>query len=309
MKKKSHINRSWMAQIVRGAMLLVCCFTLIMPTKVSMFCGRCLGRLIYRFSKKHRRIAHANVRFAFEGEKSKEEMDAIARESFLYLGMQAFDIARATTFVLTGPECKESKILYEGLENYELAVASGKGVLILSAHFGAMDYANAFYAKKSGRPVNFLLRKLDNKYLQDMFTAAGKKAGVKFFYKGSGLRPVVKNVMKGEDLVVYSDQSTRKNIGVESVFFGKKTSSLPLLPSLAKKTGSPILPMFIYREPDHVHHKIVFFPPIFATEDDTVETLTQKQSDAMETAIRRMPAQWLWVHRKWKKDYPELYKK
>lgn len=307
--RKIDINRSWMAQLVRGAMFIVCGLSLVIPSKVWMFFGRCLGRLIYRVSKKHRNIAHTNVRFAYEGEKSEEEMDRIARQSFLYLGMQALDIARATTFVLTGPECKESKISYEGLEHYNTAVASGKGVLILSAHFGAMDYANAFYAKKSGRPVNFLLRKLDNKHLQNMFTAAGKKAGIKFFYKGTGLRPVVKNVIKGEDLVVYADQGTSKKVGVDSLFFGKPTTSLPLLPSLAKKTGSPILPMFIYRQPDHVHHKIVFSPPIFATEDDTVESLTQKQNDAMENAIRRMPEQWLWVHRKWKKDYPDLYRK
>lgn len=307
--KKMDINTSWRAQVVRGAMLVVCFFSLVTPTKIWMFLGRCLGRAIYRLSKKHRHIAHTNVRFAYEGEKSEEEMKWIAHQSFLYLGMQVLDIARATTFVLTGPQCKESKISYEGLEHYDAAVASGKGVLILSAHFGAMDYANAFYAKKSGRPVNFLLRKLDNKHLQNMFTAAGKKAGIKFFYKGAGLRPVVKNVIKGEDLVVYADQSTSQHIGVASTFFGKETTALPLLPSLAKKTGSPILPMFIYRQPDHVHHKIVFFPPIFATEEDTVESLAQKQSDAMETAIRRMPEQWLWVHRKWKKDYPDLYKK
>lgn len=290
-------------------MLIVCCFSLITPSKVWMFFGRCLGRVIYHLSKKHRDIAHANVRFVYEGEKSEEDMDKIVRQSFLCLGMQAFDIARGITFVLTGPGCKESKISYEGLENYDAAVSSGKGILILSAHFGAMDYANAFYAKKSGRPVNFLLRKLDNPYLQNMFTAAGKKAGIKFFYKGTGLRPVVRNVMKGEDLVVYADQSASKHIGIDATFFGKETISLPLLPSLAKKTGSPILPMFIYRQPDHVHHKIVFFPPIFATEHDTVQSLTQKQNDMIETAIRRMPEQWLWIHRKWKKTYPHLYKK
>ncbi len=66
--------------------------------------------------------------------------------------------------------------------------------------------------------------------------------------------------------------------------------------------------MFIFRQPDNVSHKLVFFPPIIATEEDTIETLTQKQNDAIEKAVRQQPDHWLWLHRRWKEDFPEMYK-
>ena len=137
--------------------------------------------------------------------------------------------------------------------------------------------------------------------------AHNNKFGINLLYKQNGLRPAMKNVVKGQDLVIFPDQRSNLKEGVVSSIFGKKATTLSILPQLAIKLGCPILPMFIFRQDDHVSQKLVFFPPIIASPDSTVEEITQLQNDAIEKAVRMAPDHWLWLHRRWKEDFPEIY--
>ena len=91
-------------------------------------------------------------------------------------------------------------------------------------------------------------------------------------------------------------------------FFGRRTTTLPIVAAMAKKYNYPIVPMFVVRQNNSPVHHIVFLPELLYDADDTVEEICQRQNDIIETIIRKHPDHWLWMHRKWKTEYPEIYK-
>lgn len=303
-----NINKSIFARIVQVLAFLLCTLAFIMPHRLWLFFGSVLGRLAHLILKKHRQYALANIKFALGNEYSEEEQKRIVKDSFILLGVSVFDGLRCPGFAISGLERNEKNISFEGWEHFETARNTGKGILLLNGHFGLPELANLYYAKHTGRRLNFILRRFDNQHLQKVVTAHNKKFGIRHLYKQNGLRPAMKNVMKGEDLIIFPDQSSNLKEGINSTLFNKPSITLSLLPALAMKLGCPILPMFIFRQKDRTKNKIVFFPPIIAKEGDTLESLTQQQNDAIEKAIRMMPEQWLWLHRRWKEDNREMYK-
>lgn len=303
-----NINNAFFARIVQALAFLFCALAFITPHRIWLFFGATLGKIAHLFLKRHRQYALANIKFALGDEYSEQEQKRIVRDSFILLGMSVFDGLRCPGFTISGLEKNEKNISFEGWEHFETAKETGKGILLLNGHFGITELANLYYVKNTGRKLNFILRRFDNQHMQKVVTAHNKKFGINHLYKQNGLRPAMKNVMKGEDLIIFPDQSSNLKEGIRSTLFNKPSITLSLLPALALKLGCPILPMFIFRQENKISHKIVFFPPIIAKEGDTLEELTQRQNDAIEKAIRMQPEQWLWLHRRWKENKPEMYK-
>ncbi|MGL1931262.1 MAG: hypothetical protein OCC45_05825 [Desulfotalea sp.] len=282
----------------------------LFPRKVWSFWGRLLGKAFYYFLGSHRRYAETNVRFAFGDSIDEREVKKIAKESFETFGMTTLDTIKTMRFVYTGIENESKYISYEGMEHFESAKkqANGKGILLINAHFGLPEHANLFYKIKTERKLNFILRKMDFSVFQEVLDTYNKKFGITHYIKDEGLRPILKGLLKGEDLMIFPDQAANLNEGPVAKLFSKDATTISIVASLALKTGCPILPLFIFRGKDQISQTLVFFSPIIPSEDDTMETLVQKQNDAIEKAIRRAPNHWLWLHRRWKQNYPEIYK-
>jgi KDO2-lipid IV(A) lauroyltransferase len=92
-------------------------------------------------------------------------------------------------------------------------------------------------------------------------------------------------------------------------FFGKPARTTPVAALLARR-GVPVLPSLSRRLPDG-RHLVVLFPelPYEKTADAEADLHRQLtlQSQVIEAWIRQEPAQWLWLHRRWKNQFPELY--
>ena len=151
---------------------------------------------------------------------------------------------------------------------------------------------------------------MDNPFLEQERVNYNKHFGVNILYKENGLRKAIQQLKKGQDLVIFSDQRANLTEGIPCQFFGKNTSTLPIVAALALKYHIPIIPMFVVRTQNLLHHRILFLPEIQIEYDDpafTTENITQRLNDVIEQVIRTYPEQWLWFHRKWKANYPELY--
>ncbi|PID76955.1 MAG: hypothetical protein CSB24_04025 [Deltaproteobacteria bacterium] len=302
-----NINTPFLSRLIQIMIFLLSTLALIMPRRIWLFFGGLLGRFCHLILKNHRQYALANVAYALGG-LPRQEQKAIVKKNFILLGVYLFEMlryARPTDAIL---EKNEKNIEFAGWEHFETARKTGKGILLLTGHFGFTELINMYYVKKTGRKLNFIMRHFDNHHLQKMFTAHSTRFGIRHLHKKNGLRPAIRNITRGEDLIIFPDQSSNLREGVNSTIFGRPAVTLSLLPSLAKRFGLPILPVFIFIQDDMLRHKIVFFPPIMAGDEDSIETLTQKQNDVIEKAIRMKPEQWLWLHRRWKREKPELYR-
>ncbi len=278
------------------------------PPSVGLSIGRALGRMACAADAQHRNIARRNMRFALGDSYDDREINRLVYQNFAQWGMIAYEWGRMRCYDRYPRGRLPVPVAVTGEEHLQKAKAKSQAVLLLSAHFGNWEYGHLHYAATIN-PLNFIVRRIDHAYAEKYRVAYNQHHGVNILYKEKGLKPAIRQLKKGEDLVIFVDQRAKAKEGITCRFFGKQTKTLPIVAALAKKYNYPIVPMFVVRQANWASHEIVFLPELTYDQSDTVETIAQRQNDVIESMIRKHPDHWLWIHKKWKKEYPEIYKK
>lgn len=301
--KKCHIGH----RIVHLAVLAYVSLSRVFPMKPWLLIGKSFGRLFSILDFPHRRISRRNLRFAFGKDKNQHEINMMARRSFQQLGMTGNE------WVLLGNMSKETLkalVQVEGKEHLDDARRKNRSVILLGAHFGNWEYAHAYYASTINT-LNFIVRSIDNPLLEKERVLNNQRFGVRILYKENGLRQAIKRLKKGQDLVIFADRREGYKQNIPCLFFGKKTATMTLVPALARKYNIPIVPMFIVRSSDLIHHRLIFFPEIpvdyRSDKEQSINEAAQLQSNIIERIISEHPDHWTWLHKRWKIYYPFLY--
>lgn len=276
------------------------------PSSLGLMSGRLLGAAACRLLGRHRRIAIANLKFAFQSEKSASEIKHIVYRNFQQWGMIAFEWAQGVRLDTAAADQLPVPVRVKGIEHLKAAKRKSAAVVLLSAHFGNWECGHWHYASRINT-LNFIVRRIDNPYLEMCRVATNHLHGVNILYKEGGLKPAIKNLRKGQDLIIFADQKANPKEGIPSRFFGRNTTSIPIVAALAKKMQLPIVPMFVVRQADCLSHELTFLPELEFGKDDSVAAITQHQNDIIERMIRKHPDHWLWMHRRWKTEHPEIY--
>ncbi len=301
----ANINTGLSAHVIHRVVMFYSWVSRLVPITIWVHLGKWLGSLLYILARRHRHISLINMKFAFGDEKEESEMRDLIKRTFQHLAMMGHEWLRLRK--ITEKELL-SRIEVQGKEHLLAAKKKSPSVILLGAHFGNWEYAHLYYAHTIG-PLNFIVRKVDNPFIENERVKYNTKFGVNILDKENGLRPAIKRLKKGEDLVLFPDQ-TASFEGIPVNFFGKKTNTLHLPVSLAMKYSIPIVPMFIVRQKNRKSHRLIFLPEIEIkdkTAQNALETYTQQQNDVIEKMIRKYPDHWLWIHRKWKCYHPEIY--
>ena len=277
---------------------------LLPPTCVLLF-GKIAGTLAFVLDIRHRRTVIRNLAFAFGRPRNDTTIRRLALRNFQQFAITAHEWLRLKDFQI---EALYPLISVDGLEHLFNAKSKSKSVILIGAHFGNWEYAHLYYGKKINR-LNFIVRPIDNPFLEMERVKYNNKAGVAILYKSNGLRTALKNMRKGEDLILFVDRNTNLKEGVPCSFFGKKAPSLTIAALLANRFNLPIVPMFIIRQACTIRHRIVFMPEIEIEKGSkfNLERAVQIMCETVESMVRRYPDHWIWFHKRWKHFYPELY--
>src|SRR5204862_851908 len=135
-------------------------FVGILPRPLARTFGICIAWSVYFLHPKLRRVGMRNLELAFP-EKSRRERKKILHGVFTSLGRQAAEVCLFRRYTR---ENVNKVVVYEGFENFERAVARGKGVLFLTAHLGAWELS-AFAHSLYGYPLAVVMRPPHNPYL------------------------------------------------------------------------------------------------------------------------------------------------
>jgi len=276
------------------------------PKNIVCFFGRILGALIYHVDIPHKRIVRRNLKFAYP-EWTDEEICKVSRRIFQNLGITILEILQMAFF---SKEDFLANIRIRGKDNLLNAVEGGKGVIIISAHLGNWEAASLFAPCYFGYPVTSVARKIESGIINRWILKLRTRFGNSIIDKEGALPEMTQTLRDGKILALIIDQGTTISEGVELTFFSKKVTVTPAAAMLALRCKSPVLPVFCVREEDH-KLIIIIEPPveIIRTKDlrADLKTNTQIMTDIIEKAVRRYPDQWLWLHKRWKRFYPDLY--
>lgn len=273
-----------------------------LPLDVATAAGAALGRGYARLGLPRVRDARLNLAIAFP-ERSPRAREELLLASFADLGRRLIEVAFLAT---PRRELLMERVRVEGEEHLVAARAAhpSGGVLLLTAHFGTWELALPAMARR-GLPMAVVERGSANPAIAALMAGwRGVEQGVRLLrMDASAALGVLAALRGGRVLAVALDQNARRDEGVFAPFFGEPacTRSAPVL--LAMKRGFALLPAFVLREGQS--HVIRALPPIALEPpgDDEAAALARNVAAVnavLEAQIRRAPAQWLWVHRRFR---------
>jgi KDO2-lipid IV(A) lauroyltransferase len=224
---------------------------------------------------------------------------AIVKRVFLNLGRLLGEFSQ---FPKITRQNIEELVEYDGFENYRRASEAGRGVLMLTGHFGAWELC-AFAQGVYGYPLSFLVRPLDNPLLDRLISGYRELSGNRTINKNNAVKPVLEILRRGQDVGLLIDVNTLPDQGVFCDFFGIPACSTTGLAVFALRTDAPVVPGFLIWDERLRRHRLRFEPEIrlIRTGDfkEEVTLNTARFTREIEECARRYPDQWLWVHKRW----------
>lgn len=274
-----------------------------LPRPLARAFAIALSQFVYLFHVRLRRVGMRNLELAFPN-KSEKERKRILRAEFTSLGRQLSELCQFPRYT---PENIDEVVVYEQLENYERAYARGKGVLFLTAHFGAWELS-AFAHSLHGHRVNIVMRPMDNPYLDGMLQSYRTMHGNKVVPKDDFVRGLLAAMKAGETVGILMDTNMTPPQGVFVDFFGIPACTASGLARIALRTDAAVVPGFTIWDESLRKYRLRFDPALELVRTGDLEadiiSNTQKFTKVIEQYVRNYPEQWLWVHRRWKTRPP-----
>jgi Kdo2-lipid IVA lauroyltransferase/acyltransferase len=270
-----------------------------MPRGLARVFSGLLATFVYLVFGRLRRVGERNLELALP-ELPRPERVRILRGVYKHLGWQLVEFCRMPRYT---PANTRDWIRTEGLEHYRSAQARGKGVLVVTGHLGAWELSS-FYHSLMGYPMGMVIRRLDNRRLDDYVNGIRCMHGNRVLHKDDFARGLLTAMRDGETVGILMDTNMTPPQGVFVEFFGRLACTASGLARVALKTGAAVVPGFMVWEPAEKKYVLRFGPELeFVRSDDAeadVLAATQLCAAATEEWIRRYPDQWLWIHRRWK---------
>jgi len=279
-------------------------FLQLLPLRLVARIGRAGGAVAYRLDKRHRRVALRNLMMCFP-EKSGPEIQAIARENFRRLGENYLSAIK--TAAMTAEELKPhfsfagaEKILPHG------STAGPQSRIIAIGHFGNFELYARFGQYVPIFHCAATYRALRQPGLNRLMQELREKSGCRFFERRTDATALKASMAEtGLLLGLLADQHSSLG-GVRLPFFGHECST----------NAAPAVFALRYRCP--LHTAICFriglaewrieagdeIPTRMAEQPRATADIMMDVNRAFEAAIRRDPANWFWVHNRWKPAKP-----
>lgn len=261
------------------------------------------GRFIYRWLPYRRSVILENLGRVFGGNVPEDQIVRLAQAHYGHL----LSLLREfIAFRFLSERRKLEMVRVEGVPEMVEAFLAGRGILILTGHFGNFEVSTVagieHFPQVKGR-IHFLRRPIKPKWLSDLLTRRFNKAGFGVVGRRGSLEEIVATIEKGDAIVFPFDQYARRPEGIEVEFFGQAAGTYKSMAVIALATGAPVMPAASWREPDGTH-VLKFWPALEPIVDEDVgaeiSRNTRAYNAALELAIVLHPEQWWWVHRRWK---------
>ncbi|HZY10912.1 MAG TPA: lysophospholipid acyltransferase family protein [Bacteroidota bacterium] len=273
-------------------------FVLILPLKSTQRLGAYLGVIGYKIFSRRREIALDNLRTAFPG-KSERECVAIARGAFKNYGI-------TLTELLWFPNLNDVTIRkLVNIKNIDLVHSKyslGKGLVLLSGHFGNWELIALAVAYISKLPVTIIVQTQSNRLVDGVINKHRCLFGNKAISMGISLREIIRTLDSGGIIAIAPDQSGPME-GVFVDFFGRSVATHQGPAAFALRKCAPMIMGFMIRKADWTYDVVFEEIPTSDLVSDTAENileLTRRHTLLLERYIREYPNHWLWMHRRWK---------
>ena len=266
-----------------------------LPWRAAQQVGRGIGTLGWTLARRDRRRALDHLALAFP-EKPEPERRRLARDCFRHLGAVLGECLhlfhRDCAFV-------GAVVEVEGFEVIEEVRREGRPLVLFTGHCGNWELLGAAVNCR-GLGMAVVARPLDEPVQQRLLTALRERFGTPSIARGSegAARQLLATLRRGGALGMLIDQDTKID-GVWVPFFGRPAFTPVGAAKIALRQNTAVIPAFIERLEDG-RHAVTLHPPLDLPDDPTAATALM--TARIEEQIRRRPEQWVWMHRRWRRQ-------
>lgn len=281
--------RYWPTWIALGFMKVVAHMSYPIQIKI----GQLLGAISYHLAWQRRHICEVNIRLCFP-ELNDAERKQLVRKTFISNAIGLIEVAIAWH---RDPEEFRDRVTTVGLENLDAALAQGRGVLLLCAHFTTLEFGGFLFN---------LFNKMDVTYRSNknpLFDAAMFNGRIRHYpavHDRKDIRRAIRSLKQGHILWYAPDQDYGAKHSVFVPFFGNQAATITATSRFASANESAVVFYSHYRNEDNSGYHLHFSPALqnYPTGDQERDAITVNQ--IVEEAIRKQPDQYLWLHKRFK---------
>jgi len=264
------------------------------PWRVQRWLGHGLGGLLMRVLRARRKIAARNLELCFP-ELDTDARARLLRGHFSALGIGLFEFSRAWWGSITP---LRTGLQVEGLEHLAAARANGRGVIVISGHFSTLEVCGRLMCDHA--PLAGMYRPHTSPAMEWAVRRGRARYAAAMFPK-QDVRGAVRHLKRGGLLWYAPDQDPSRGDAVFVPFFGIPANSLSSTHQLARMSGAAVMPFQHIRRPDG-GYTLKLWPVLDRFPGDDATADTARIIAAIETMTRAAPEQYLWLHRRFKRQ-------
>lgn len=281
--------RHWLAWVGTGVIWLIG----RLPFPLWRALGRGLGRLTLLVRNQRRRVAERNIALCFP-ELDAAQQRALLDEYMRDIGMMLIEFC--VGWMASDSAIRRIPVQVEGLEHIEAARARGQGILLVDGHFSHLELCGRMLAQRVG--VAAMYRRMDSPVL-DWVVLRARLHYIEAMIEREDLRDTVRLLREGGTLWYAPDQDMRGKQRIFAPFFGVPAATIPATHHLARLSGACVIPFF-HRRLDDGSYALRVEAPLEGVPSDDVQADTTAVNAAIERMVREAPAQYLWLHKRFK---------
>lgn len=295
LKARKWITRQSLIWLARTVKLL----SLLVPYSLGVKAGGGIGLLAYYALPRERNRAIAHLTLVYR-DKDQRWVRRIARRCFEHLGKSLLEIMLVTPARLS----RIVDVDVQAEKNLAAAMKQGKGAVYVTGHIGNWELMG--HAVSSRFPLSVVAAPIEPEQVNDMIVGLRAKMGVRTILRGrpGAAKELIRIFKENRILGILIDQDT----DVESAFvdfMGRPAWTPTAAATMAMKFGAPVIFGYIRRTGDNRHTITIEGPlDLIQTGDHDKDVIanTAMLTKRIENAIQKNPEQWVWMHRRWRRQ-------
>jgi KDO2-lipid IV(A) lauroyltransferase len=266
-----------------------------LPLAVQAALGRGGGALLYRLARTRRRVAERNLELCMP-ELPRAERDALVREHFRWLGRSLLERG----LLWYAPVERLRRLIHvEG--DVGLAERSDRPVMWLVPHFMALDVAGVATQLFQKKQVGSIYQKQSN----PVFDAAMRRGRLRFdqgevYSRHERALPLVRAIKRGWAFFNLPDMDFGRKDAAFVPFFGVPAATLLAPSKMARSLDMVVQPVVAEALPGGAGYRVRFLDAWTDWPTDDPVADAARMNRWIEAEVRRNPAQYLWVHKRFK---------
>jgi len=290
---------AWLGRLGAHAAIFLMWLLHFLPLSVLAALGQGLGWVLWRVAGSRRRVALTNLRLCFP-EWSPARREALGREHFVWL---ARSLLERSLLWFASEERLLGMVRVEG--DPRAAERSGEPVMWLLPHFVGLEFTGPGLMLHQGRAgVDVYQRQRNPVFDERLLRGRSRYGRSTLVNREAGIRPVLRAIQAGAGFLNALDQDFGSKDAAFVPFFGIPAATLVSPARMARTLKMLVQPIVVTMLPGGQGYVVRFCeaPPGFDDPDPVAATAAFNRW--LEDRVREHPAQYLWVHRRFKTRPP-----